>query len=208
MTSQPSPLRRGQHRQAADVLVASHADYPAFRYVFPDPRRRARALRPFFATTVRDAIGFGTGYATATGPGAADLTAVAVWLPPGGFPFSGARQARAMPAMVKTMIAAPASFPALMRLGANAARAHPTERHWYLVVLGVRPQFQGHRLGSGLMRVGLDHADRDRAPCYLETSAPANVAFYERFGFTVVDEALALVPGGPTHVAMRRPPAR
>ena len=50
----------------------------------------------------------------------------------------------------------------------------------------------------------LDRADREGLACFLETSDPANVGFYHRFGFDVVDDALALVPGGPTHVAMRR----
>jgi predicted GNAT family N-acyltransferase len=55
------------------------------------------------------------------------------------------------------------------------------------------------------MRDELEAADRDGLPVYLETADRANVAYYERFGFTVVDEALELLPGGPTHVAMRRP---
>lgn len=198
-------LRRGQHRQAADVLVASHAAYPAFRHVFPDPRRRLRALRPFFEATLRDAIPFGSVYA---GTDAGDMAAVAVWLPPGAFPWTGARQARAAPTLIRTMIDAPRSFPAFMRLGSNAARAHPTEPHWYLVVLGVRPSHQGHGHGSRLAAEGLHHADRAGTASYLETSDPANVAFYQRFGFTVVDHALPLVPDGPTHIAMRRPPVR
>jgi ribosomal protein S18 acetylase RimI-like enzyme len=198
-------LRRGQHRQAADVLVASHANYPAFRHVFPDSRRRPRALRPFFEATLRDAIPFGSVYAD-TDSGA--MAAVAVWLPPGAFPWTAARQARAAPALTRTMIAAPRSFPAFMRLGSNAVRAHPIEQHWYLVVLGVRPSHQGHGHGSRLVAAGLQHADRDGTACYLETSDPTNVAFYQRFDFTVVDHALALVPGGPTHIAMRRPPIK
>ena len=223
-------LHRGQHRLAADVLVDSHRNYPAFRHVFPDPRRRLKALRPFFAATLRDAIPFGSVYtdagcgyagtdagavhlgadAGAVHPGAdaGGMAAVAVWLPPGAFPWTGVRQARAAPTLVRTMIAAPRSFPAFMRLGANATRAHPTEPHWYLVVLGVRPSHQGHGHGSRLVAAGLHHADRDGTACYLETSDPTNVAFYQRFGFTVVDHALSLVPGGPTHIAMRRPPAR
>ena len=44
--------------------MASHANYPAFRHIFPDPHSRIRALRPFFAATVRDAIPFGGVYAT------------------------------------------------------------------------------------------------------------------------------------------------
>ncbi|MBQ0892697.1 GNAT family N-acetyltransferase [Micromonospora sp. U56] len=198
-------LRRGQHRQGADVLIASHAAYPAFRHVFPDPRRRLQALRPFFEATVRDAIPFGSVYAS-TDAGA--TAAVAVWLPPGAFPWIGTRQARAVPTLIQTMIAAPRSFPTFMRLGSNAARAHPTEPHWYLVVLGVRPRHQGHGHGSRLVTAGLRHADRAGTACYLETSDPDNVTFYQRFGFTIVDDALPLVPGGPTHIAMRRPPVR
>jgi hypothetical protein len=34
---------------------------------------------------------------------------------------------------------------------------------------------------------------------------PDNVAFYERFGFEVADDALPLLPGGPTQWGMRRP---
>jgi ribosomal protein S18 acetylase RimI-like enzyme len=72
--------------------------------------------------------------------------------------------------------------------------------------MGIRPEAQRAGLGRRLLQSGLDLADRDRIDCYLETSDRANVGFYERFGFTVVDDDLALVPGGPTHVAMRRAP--
>jgi hypothetical protein len=56
------------------------------------------------------------------------------------------------------------------------------------------------------MRQELDAADSAGIPVYLETADRANVAYYERFGFTVIDEAIELVPGGPTHVAMRHAP--
>src|SRR5918995_1322008 len=49
-------LRSGQEQAAAAAIAAGHADYPAFRHVFADPRRRAKALPAFFRTTVRDAI--------------------------------------------------------------------------------------------------------------------------------------------------------
>lgn len=57
------------------------------------------------------------------------------------------------------------------------------------------------------MRPILERAGRDGMPCSLETADPANVAFYRRFGFEVVDAALEVIPGGgPTVTAMRRPP--
>ncbi len=68
-----------------------------------------------------------------------------------------------------------------------------------------RPDHQRRGLGSLLVAPAIERADEDGLACYLETSDPRNVAFYQRFGFEVVDDALALVPGGSTHVPMRRP---
>jgi hypothetical protein len=41
--------------EAGDLLAASHADYPSFRHLFPDPHRRCRVLRPFMSAAARDA---------------------------------------------------------------------------------------------------------------------------------------------------------
>jgi ribosomal protein S18 acetylase RimI-like enzyme len=197
-------LSRRDVRSAADALAAGHADYPAFRYLFPDPGRRARALRPFFAATVRDAVPFGHVWAAVDGR---RVDAVGVWLPPGAFPWSAWRKLRATPAFLRVFAADPRAFRTFVGYGANAERAHPSEAHWYLVVLSVRPEAQRRGLGSRLVEPILARADADGLPSYLETSDPANVAFYRRFGFEVTDRALQLVPGGPTHVAMRRSPA-
>ena len=71
-------------------------------------------------------------------------------------------------------------------------------------VLGVRPGSQREGLGTRLIQPVLDRADADGDPCFLETSDRANVPYYERFGFSVIDDDLHLVPNGPSHVAMRR----
>jgi ribosomal protein S18 acetylase RimI-like enzyme len=196
-------LRPGQHRAAAAAVCAGHADYPTFRRVFPDPRRRARALRAFFSATVRDAIPLGSALATWRGP---TVAAAAVWLPPGAFPWSIRRKLAATPALVRVLLADPRAFPIFVGYGANVERAHPAEPHWYLEFLSVRPEYQRHGLGSRLVRAGLERADREGLPCYLETADPANVAYYRRFSFEVVDAALEAIPGGgPTLTTMRRP---
>jgi GNAT superfamily N-acetyltransferase len=196
-------LRPRQEWAAAAALAASHADYPAFRHVFPDPARRCRALPPFFRATVRDAIPFAMSYAAWEG---GKCLGVAVWLPPGAFPWSATRKLRATPAMLRVLAAAPRSFGSFTRFGANAEKAHPSDPHWYLEVLGVRPDAQRTGIGSRLMAPVLEVADRDGADCYLETSDPANIPYYERFGFAVSDAHLQLVPGGPPHTSMRRRP--
>lgn len=42
----------------------------------------------------------------------------------------------------------------------------------------------------------------------LEKSDPANAAFYQRFGFPLIDRTWLLVPDGPTGIAKRRPGVR
>ena len=137
-------------RAAAAAIAAGHADYPAFRHLFPDPRRRAKVLPVFYEATVRDAI--------PTARYSRPPTAIASRPPPSGCHQgairgrSGARF-RAAPAFARIMIAGPRAFPTLMRYGANAKAAHRDELdadgrrqppwqtrtcvripHWYLVV--------------------------------------------------------------------------
>jgi GNAT superfamily N-acetyltransferase len=81
--------------------------------------------------------------------------------------------------------------------------AHPTEPHWYLAILGVRPERTGRGLGGALLEPGLARADAEGMPSYLENSNPRNVPFYERHGFDVVAEHW--LPNGPVLTYMWRP---
>jgi ribosomal protein S18 acetylase RimI-like enzyme len=196
-----SILRRGEHRAGAEAIAAGHADYPTFRHLFPEPRRRARALRAFFAATVRDGIPFNSVFAVCHGQ---RVVATAVWLPPGAFPWSPRRKLAATSALTRVLAADWRAFPTFVRYGANVERDHPTEPHWYLEVLSVRPEHQRQGLGGRLVTRVLHLADRDLVPCYLETARPANVDYYQRFGFEVMNPALEVIPGGPPLITMRR----
>ena len=61
------------------------------------------------------------------------------------------------------------------------------------------------RLIDACHREGLAVVDRESKTCYLDTSDRRNLAFYERLGFVVVEEA-TLGKGGPKAWAMRRKP--
>jgi ribosomal protein S18 acetylase RimI-like enzyme len=60
--------------------------------------------------------------------------------------------------------------------------------HWYLVLLGVDPKFQGRGYASRLIRGMLTRIDEEGLPCYLETDGERNVRIYRHFGFEVIDE--------------------
>ena len=92
------------------------------------------------------------------------------------------------------------AFGALMR------EHHPTDPHFYLWILGVDPDLQGHGLGARLLAPTLAHCDVTGLPAYLESSNPRNVPFYGRLGFEVKAE---LRPdGGPLITTMWREPQR
>ena len=54
---------------------------------------------------------------------------------------------------------------------------------WYLSIVGVRPEFQGQGLGSGLIKNILKKTDTLKVSTYLETFTPRNMTFYKRLGY-------------------------
>jgi len=78
----------------------------------------------------------------------------------------------------------------------------PSEPFWYLDHLAVDAEHRGAGLGVALIRHGLDLADRDGVPAFLETGRPGNVPYYERRGFrTYLHED---APGGGPHIWFMR----
>ena len=80
--------------------------------------------------------------------------------------------------------------PAARRATAQPSRrVHPHEPHWYLAVLGTDPSFQRTGAGTALLEPVLARVDAEGLPAYLETQKEANLAWYGRFGFDVVERA-------------------
>ena len=135
-----------------------------------------------------------------------EAKAACVWLPPG--------PGVTIPRMIRSgMFGVPfrTGFgPFFTFMGANEVmdkihKARVPEPHWYLMIVGVDPELQGQGAGSAIIREGLALVDRESKPCYLETSERRNLAFYERHGFVVLEEAI-LGTGGPKAWAMHRKP--
>ena len=66
-----------------------------------------------------------------------------------------------------------------------------SEPHRYLMVVGVEPSARGRGLGDALIAPGLEQAEQQRLPCYLETFSAKNVQYYQRRGFELMRESIA-----------------
>jgi ribosomal protein S18 acetylase RimI-like enzyme len=87
-------------------------------------------------------------------------------------------------------------------------KAHMTlirKPHYYLSLLGVDPNYHGQRWGSKLIRPILEHADKNRKICYLETVTEKNVAIYRHFGFEVVKTLRPDFSKADFHLMLRKP---
>jgi ribosomal protein S18 acetylase RimI-like enzyme len=182
------PLLPGELRAARAVLVDALADDPAWSQVLPDGGARRRALRSLLGVALADS-GPHARVAVAGGR----VVGAAVWQPPGRYPMTGVRQARALPHMLPMLVAAPRPARRIRRLGEALDAVFPREPVRYLQVLGVAPDAQGRGVGSRLLREGLQAATAAGEDVYLETGKEANVAYYERHGFRL------LAPGGPAY---------
>ena len=70
------------------------------------------------------------------------------------------------------------------------AERHPLSPHWYLLGLATDGDCRGEGMASRLLEDMLSRCEREEQQVALETSKESNLAFYERFGFVVVDELL------------------
>jgi GNAT superfamily N-acetyltransferase len=166
--------------QVVEAVALSFYGDPIFRWIVPDDARRLPQLERGFALFARR-VWFPQDEAYTTDR----LVGGAFWMPPGAWHLGPLKQLSMLPAMAVILRGA---LPRLLRL-LNAIEArHPHEHHYYLPVIGVRPEWQGRGFGSALLRPILERCDRERLPAYLEASSPRNRALYERHGFAVVEE--------------------
>ena len=82
---------------------------------------------------------------------------------------------------------------------------YPASAFWLLDFVAVDPLRQRGGVGASLITHGLRLAGEEGLSAYLETSRGYLVAYYQRFGFAVVDEGD--VPGGGPHVWFMCSPA-
>ncbi len=190
-------LRESDRGPLVSVLVRAFAADPFTHWFVLDDRRRRERMARLFDWYLRQALVRGFSHTTD------DCRAVAVWMGPKQWELSFWQQVRLLPEVLRVvgLRRAPSRLHGLNVF----QQAHPAPPHYYLALLGTDPAFQGHGLGSAVLRPGLARCDREHMPAYLETAAPQTIAFYERHGFRVCGE-LTVPHNGPRVRLMWREP--
>jgi len=163
------------------MLVAAFRGDPSLRYFFPEESAYRVQAAEFFGYLFDKRVVLDTVWCTA------DLSAAALWTPPAASVNVDHRNLanELRPSLVEAI-----GRDASARLDAYEAAVDqllPADHnHWYLGVLGTNPSSSRNGYGRAVMDAGLALARSEHVDAYLETTNLANVAFYERRGWTVV----------------------
>lgn len=178
------------------MLARAFDDDPVTRFLLASERRRAADARRFFAWQLRRLIPQQQVHVAGEALGAA------IWALPHRWRESAGE---ALSLVWRILPAVALRLPSVLPAIAKIEQAHPQGAHLYLSVLGTEPSAQGQGLGSAAISQGLEFADTEGLPAYLESSKERNIDFYARFGFKVIEE-LRLPKGGPSLWPMWREP--
>ena len=198
-----SPIRADQVPSAARVMANAFANAPRYTFLLPNDAQRHARLPWVWGATIRACVhSGGVVHVAHNGVGSAVL-GVAIW----GSPEQGKH--RALTLLRSGFWAAPARLgvPAWRRrraLGPVLAALKPPGPCWYLNGIGVAPLEQRTGLGTALINHMLPRIDDDALSAFLDTSAPDNLGYYERFGFQVTAES-TLPNGIPLWGMIRQP---
>lgn len=184
-------------RAVVNILVSAFSSDPTWGWVFPDPARRAAQHERLWTLFAEGALRYPWVW-LADGD-----TATAVWIPPEATELSDEQEAD----LESFILQLPDTEASRMRQALELfEEAHPYDvPHFYLSLLGTHADHRGHGHGLGLLGDNLHVIDGLGMPAYLESTNPANVPLYERYGFEPIG-SFAFGPDGPVVTTMWRPP--
>ncbi|MGJ0629753.1 GNAT family N-acetyltransferase [Xenorhabdus bovienii] len=180
-----------QLTRCTQTLTRAFDGYSLMRHFLAENDHQQRVRR--YQETFLRKVGMTVGHVWATDDG----TAVSIWTAP------DIEDAEAVfaPLSIEFEKIAGSRANVMQASEAIMAKERPKFPCWFLGVVAVDPNFQGKGLGRAVIEPGLERAEREGLPVFLETSDDKNVKIYERLGFEVT-AAYPLPFGGPMTYAM------
>ncbi|PHM35745.1 GNAT family N-acetyltransferase [Xenorhabdus innexi] len=182
-----------QLARCVQTLNRAFDGYSLMRHFLAEDDHEQRVRR--YQETFLRKVGMTVGHVWATDDG----TALSIWTSP------DIEDAEAVftPLSVEFEKIAGARANVMQASEAIMAKARPEFPCWFLGAVAVDPDFQGKGLSRAVIEPGLERAEREGFPVFLETSDEKNVRLYEHLGFKIT--ASYLLPfNGPMTYAMIR----
>lgn len=196
-------LRRATFRdlpQVARVLMDAFSRHPLREHMLPGMRRRRLAIASGDTVLFAEGILFGTAYVAVL---EGKVVGALSWLDPPQHPRPRLRAVLLDVARAPFLFCPPHGFDGL-RFQPALDAFHRNEPSLYFTIAATSPTVQRRGVASALLSLMVKQADEQGVSVFLETSNPPNIALYQKFGFSVVDQATPLA-NGPTVFAMLRP---
>lgn len=189
---------------AAQVIAQAFVDDPLCTFMLPFRRTRIKTLSKFFRAYGEVNIKNGRGYGSGM-----PLQGVAYWHFPNQADLSiSIKSLKIFLPLLFTWY--PIGYLRARKIIQQTEALHKqyaSEPHFYLDNIGVLPTARGKGVSSKLIRPVLEIADLQNMITYTDTVTQSNVAFYEHFGFQIVEQS-PISSTGITVWALRRPAAR
>jgi ribosomal protein S18 acetylase RimI-like enzyme len=162
----------------AKILTQCFIDDPSFTFVFDETSDKINVLNAFFEFFVTDAMERGEIIIAPENQGAC------VWYPADVEIFNE-RFEQTLSKIVSTISdsAGKESGKRFEHLIQKVGDNEPKQIHCEVFFLGLKPSARGKGIGQSLLKPVLDYADSKQVGCYLVSSNPRNISFYERHGF-------------------------
>ena len=191
MNEEITRLKSSDFAIASETLAAAFSQDPLISYFLPeDTTVKQRALKHLSKAFLNFGQLYGHTYTTADEP-----RGVAIWLPPEASQITFLQLRKTVTSGLITSFlylrwTRIVDFISLVNTEIQLHNKLCPEPHWYLGMLGVSPKCQGQGIGGKLLQPVLARADREKMPCYLETTTAPAVRFYQRHGFEVVHKGM------------------
>jgi ribosomal protein S18 acetylase RimI-like enzyme len=197
-TIQPEDLPK-----ASSILGRAFGNYPLFEHVLPDPASRIDRLTHLCRFLLR--LGMSKGMVIAPSDA---LEGVSIWLPSERLPSSTMEAVRAgvLKLLLHVDMRAIGRFIEIGKFKSRKRAEIVGGPYWLCDMIGVDPLLQGRGVGRHMIEAQLNHFDKAKMPCYLETSEARNIAYYQKYGFDPIHHYN--IHNVPVFCLERKPSAR
>jgi ribosomal protein S18 acetylase RimI-like enzyme len=187
-------LQDNQHELIGDIIGDSFSDDPVNRWVF-----KSQASMTSYFTKSAKKLYLPKGFCQAT----SDNEAGSMWLPAGVKKYIPLWNSIDI-AISMFSYSGITSIKNGLAIDDGLTKKKPKGDYFYLFAIGARSGMQGKGYGGMLMEAGLKKVDQHHMPAYLESSKESNIAFYERYGFEVIDKFIPVKNCPPLWLMWRK----